>query len=186
MVLAILVIVAHLALGLGTFWSVVAIAGYGIGVALTPGRRSAALPSTDRPALDGPTDLAVQLRRNALRLRSANLPDGVRTSMGRLENSLETVLGDWDDLVDYPEHQVTIRSIIGDYIPALSSAYLDVPDIAHPRAVRDIISSLDLLADETARIHAAVLEDNLNRLEDQSRVLRMQFGQLPHPDSDQG
>ena len=66
LVLAILVIVLHLAVGIGMYWPVAALAAYGAGAALTPSRKPKELPAA--PAEPTPVVLDRSLRETSRRL----------------------------------------------------------------------------------------------------------------------
>lgn len=185
-VLAAAVIVLHLVVGLGVLWPVVAAAGYGAGVALTPARRRRELTTVEGPALAGVDELRVGAARQIERLKAHSVPRTVIHALADFEVSALKVLDNWAELVDFPEHQVTVRAMITRYMPELVDSYLRIPDRTEPRAVNDIISSLNLLRDEAEHIYEGILENNLNRLEDHGRVLRMQFGRLPETDPGRG
>lgn len=81
--------------------------------------------------------------------------------------------------MDFPEHQVTLRAMITDYLPAVVQAYLSIPDQRNSRAVSDITGSFALLRAESDSIYYTIMENSLNRLKDHNRILHMQFGRLP-------
>ncbi|BAC18348.1 hypothetical protein [Corynebacterium efficiens YS-314] len=179
MLVATSVIVVHLVAGLGVFWPLVTVAGYGAGVLLTPSRPAPAIKRAPRVELEQPGRLRQRVRDQRRVLVKNQAPDFVSNSLAALEAALERVLDNWDYLVDFPEHQVTVRSMIRDYIPSLVQAYLAIPDRDNARAVRDVTGSFDLLRGEADSIYEATIRNSLNRLEDHNRILHMQFGRLP-------
>lgn len=181
MLLAIAVIMLHLLVGLGALWPVVALAGYGAGVALTPARRSPEITPAPRPTLAGPDELRPVTGRQIERLKVHAVPPPVIHALADFEVAALKVLRNWAELTDFPEHQVTVRSMIATYVPELVDSYLRIPDRTEPRAVNDIIASFTLLRDEAEHIYEAIMENNLSRLADHGRVLRMQFGRLTDP-----
>lgn len=179
MLVATLIIVVHLVTGLGVFWPLVAVAGYGAGVLLTPARATQALDRAPRVELAQPDQLRQRVHDQRRVLLDTRVPEPVSSSMAELERALDRVLDNWGHLVDFPEHQVTVRSMILDYIPSVVQAYLAIPDRRNAQAIGDIIGSFDLLRGEADSIYDAITRNSLNRLEDHNRILHMQFGQLP-------
>lgn len=179
MLVATLIIVVHLVTGLGVFWPLVAVAGYGAGVLLTPARTTPALDRSPRVELVQPDQLRQRVYDQRRVLLDTRVPEPVSSSMAELERALGRVLDNWGHLVDFPEHQVTVRSMILDYIPSVVQAYLAIPDRRNAQAIGDIIGSFDLLRGEVDSIYDAITRNSLNRLEDHNRILHMQFGQLP-------
>ncbi|ALC05778.1 hypothetical protein CDES_06805 [Corynebacterium deserti GIMN1.010] len=96
-----------------------------------------------------------------------------------LENALRLVLNNWHHLVNYPEHHVPVRSMIGYYIPGLIDAYLKIPGRNDPRAVEDLVSAFGLLEDKSMKIFNAIQQEGRNNLEDHGRELRSKFVHLP-------
>lgn len=181
MTLAILAIIIHLVAGLGILWPVVALAGYGAGALLTPPKRSG--DQTPRlqahPRRENPQELRRVMGGQSAKLLDNKVPWIVHEATIQLEDSLNNTLGNWEHLVDFPEHQVTVRSMILEYIPTLVDTYLKIPDFKNPRAVEDMVQSLELLRAEADSIYQAITERSLNSLEDHNRILHMQFGKLP-------
>lgn len=179
--IATLIIALHLVIGLGAFWPVVAIAGYGAAVALTPKNppKKELPPVQATPELDSQGLLAARSQELVRTMYSHGAAAPAIEAIKRLDSSLQLVIGNWTSLTNFPEHQVTIRSIINQYIPGIIDAYLKIPTRNDPRAVEDLIESFDLLNSETMKIFNAIQEQGLNNLEDHGRALRMQFGQLP-------
>ena len=186
MLVATSVIVVHLVAGLGVFWPLVAVAGYGAGVLLTPSRPAPAIKRAPRVELEQPCRLRQRVRDQRRVLLDTRVPEPVSSSMAELEHALERVLDNWGHLVDFPEHQVTVRSMILDYIPSVVQAYLAIPDRRNAQAIGDIIGSFDLLRGEADSIYEAIIRNSLNRLEDHNRILHMQFGRLPLEGGDRG
>lgn len=177
MLIAAVVIVVHLVSGLGFLWPVVALAGWGAGVALTPAPRRGELPAApERPDAD---DLLSLLDATAEKLYSAGPAPEVLDSTAMLRGSLLEVLIEWDRLADAPEQRVVVETMITEYLPAVVTGYLAVSDRTHPAAVRETIEALDILEDEARQIHQAVVHDTLRELEDHTRALRIQFRRPP-------
>lgn len=182
MLIATAILVVHLVAGLGFLWPVVALAGWGAGVALTPAPRQQALPpAPERPDAD---ELLRRLDRSTSRLYESGPAPGVLDATASLRGALVQVLLEWEHLEDVPEQRVVIETIIDDYVPATIDAYLQVTDRQHPTAVTQTVDALGILEEETLRIHKAVVNDTLRELEDQTRALRLQFGRLPAPGYD--
>lgn len=181
MTLAILVIIIHLVAGLGILWPVVAVAGYGAGALLTPRRQAEELPAQLQapPRHAAPQELRKVMGRQAGKLSDNKVPWIVHEAVIQLDDALNMVLDHWEHLVDFPEYQVTVRSMILDYIPSLVDTYLKIPDFKNPRAVEDMVQSLKLLQAEADSIYQVITEIGLNNLEDHNRILHMQFGKLP-------
>lgn len=181
--IATLLIAVHLIIGLGAFWPLVAVAGYGAAVALipsTPARRTSALPPVRTPLeVEGPGRLSVHSKELVSTLYRHGAAAPAVEALKGLNKSLQLVIDNWSSLENFPEHQVTIRSIINQYIPGIIDAYLKIPTRNDPRAIQDMVESFGLLNAETTKIFNAIQKEGLSNLEDHGRALRMQFGQLP-------
>lgn len=183
MVLAVLVIVMHLIVGLGSFWPIVALAAWGAGVALTPAPAKE-LSSTGTAAVTAP-ELRHRLDEVAAQARAGrSLPREVTEQLRELQTSLHQVLRDWDDLDRVPERQVMVRAMINRYLPDLFHHYDQVPNDRDPRAVADVVESLRIMREESEDLRKAILDDNVRQLEDHTRHLRLQFGRLEAYDRD--
>lgn len=182
MLIAATILVIHLVLGLGFLWPVVALAGWGAGVALTPGPRQKALEPA--PQQVDAESLLRDLDGAARRLYAAGPAPQVLDAMAQLRGTLVDVLTEWDRLVDVPEQKVVVESMITRYVPDTISGYLEVSDRRHPTAVTVTTASLTILQEEAANIREAAVNDTLRELEDQTRALRIQFGRLPGPGYD--
>ncbi|BAU95758.1 hypothetical protein N24_1496 [Corynebacterium suranareeae] len=174
--IATLIIALHLLIGLGVFWPIVAVAGYGAAVALIPSKPQ---QQASIPTLESPATLAARAKELVSSLSRHGAATPAVEALDDLNQSLQLVIENWSRLNNFPEHQVTIRSIINQYIPGVIDAYLSIPTRNDPRAVEDLIESFTLLNSETMKIFNAIQEQGLNNLEDHGRALRMQFGQLP-------
>jgi hypothetical protein len=177
MIIAVLVVGLHLVVGLGVLWPVVALAGWGAGVALTPGRQQPELPPA--PARPSAEELRDRIRHETHWLYGSGPAHEVVDSMAALKVSLDDVLAEWDRLADVPEQRVVVETIVNDYLPGTLGRYLAVSDRTHPTAVTETAESLTILREEVERIREAVVSDTLRDLEDQTRALRIQFGRLP-------
>lgn len=177
MIVAAAIVAVHLVLGLGVLWPVVAFAGWGAAVALTPAPRQPELPPP--PGRPDAEELLDTLEYEARSFYAMGPAHDVIDAMAALKGSLIDVLVEWDRLVDVPEQRVVIEMIITDYLPGTLSRYLAVSDRAHPTAVAETAESLTILREEVERIREAVVSDTLRDLEDQTRALRIQFGRLP-------
>lgn len=182
MLVAAAVVGLHLVLGLGVLWPVVALAGWGAGVALTPSPQQPELPAaSERP---GARELLDRLEYESRGLYANGPAHAVIDSMAALKGALTDVLDAWDRLADVPEQRVVVETIVNDYLPGTIDRYLAISDRAHPTAVTETAESLTILREEVERIREAVVSDTLRDLEDQTRALRIQFGRLPGPGYD--
>lgn len=176
MLIAAAVIVVHLVAGLGFLWPVVALAGWGAGVALTPRPSQAELPAPVRPDAD---DLLGVLDTTAEQLYSAGPAPAVLDAMAVLRGSLLEVLMEWERLAGVPEQRVIVETMITEYLLAVVTGYLAVSDRTHPAAVGETTEALEILDGEARQIHQAVVSDTLRELEDHTRALRIQFRRPP-------
>lgn len=125
MVLAVLVIVGHLAFGFGAFRPVAAAAAWGVGVLLTPAGRipdgTGSLESSDaRPAVvkrNSPEELSRDLRRRIEGWSTSPLPREVREEIVVVHASLVEVLGNWSRLESIPHHRSVVAQIINSDVP---------------------------------------------------------------------
>lgn len=181
LLLAILVVTAHLAVGLGAFWPVAAAAAYGAGVALTPARRQQELPPA--PVTPTPVLLDGALRETSTSLLRANPPADVSHKAAELERSVRFVLSEWEDLEPTPQHRQTMWDIVKVYYPEITATYLDAPQFRDPRAVAVMVDSLTTLTDAVDRIKQGIVDDNLRAMDSQAQYLRSQLGALPGLDT---
>lgn len=183
MILAVLVIVLHLAVGLGFLWPVAAIAAWGAGVALTPPPQREALEARKQPMLPAPVDLGQKLDMSLNRLSHARPPKEVGEQAREMENNLRFVLANWDDLEAAPQHQQTIWDIVNIYLPDVVGTYLDAPQYRSPEAVEVMTGSLSTLTSAAEKVKRGILDQNLRAMDSQARTLREAFGDLPGLDN---
>lgn len=179
MILAVLVIALHLAVGLGFLWPVAAVAAWGAGVALTPAPSNAELEARKQPMLPAPIDLGQKLDAALDTLNGAHPPKPVRAQAKEMENNLRFVLANWDDLEAAPQHQQTIWDIVSIYFPDVVKTYLDAPQYRSPEAVEVMTGSLSTLTSAAEKVKRGILDQNLRAMDSQARTLREAFGDLP-------
>ncbi|MHA2788899.1 hypothetical protein ACXZ66_07105 [Corynebacterium sp. S7] len=173
---AVLVIVVHLAVGLGALWPVVAIAAWGAGVALTPEKKQKELPKPVEPA---PQKLERTMNASLNKLSHANAPREVVDQARLLSQNVRFVLAEWDAVESVPEHQQNMWNIVEIYLPEVVNTYLDAPDLTLPSAVDSVVDSLQTLTGAVEQIKQAILDNNVRELDSQARMLRSKFGNLP-------
>lgn len=183
MVLAVLVIALHLAVGLGFLWPVAAVAAWGAGVALTPAPQSTAVEARKQPMLPAPVDLGQKLTASLATLNDARPPKPVSDQAREMENNLRFVLDNWDDLEAAPQHQQTIWDIVNIYLPEVVSTYLDAPQYRSPEAADVMTGSLSTLTSAAEKVKRGILDQNLRAMDSQARTLREAFGDLPGLDN---
>lgn len=177
LVLAILVVVLHIAFGFGALWPVAAVAAWGAGVALTPPPKQEALPPA--PFVPTPELLNQKLDETSKQLAQARPPKPVLDQVGELERNVRFVLGEWDHLQPTPEHRQTMWNIVQEYYPSVVSTYLDAPQFRDPQAVNVVLDSLTTLTRAAGRIRQGILDDNLRAMDSQAQYLRGELGDLP-------
>ncbi|AQQ15182.1 hypothetical protein CGLAU_06075 [Corynebacterium glaucum] len=182
LLLAILVVTLHIALGLGFLWPVAAAAAYGAGVALTPPAKPKELPPP--PITPTPIVLEDAMRETSGRLFKAGPPSAVVNQVKELEANIRFVLKEWDHLQPTPEHRQTMWNVVKVYYPEVISTYLDVPQFRDEAAVSVVVDSLTTLTNAVARIKKGILDDNLRAMDSQAQFLRGEFGALPGLDDD--
>lgn len=175
--LAAATIAAHVAVGLGFLWPVVALSAWGAGVALTPNEKPKELP----PAPEKPTPLKLEesLKNTLRELARAKPPEPVLTQAREMESNLRFDLAEWNSLERSPKHQMTVYNIIEIYLPEVISTYLAAPNFRSDEAVASMTDSLSTLTQASGRIKQGILDHNLRAMDSQARTLRENFGNLP-------
>ena len=179
MVLAVLVIVMHVAFGLGFLWPVAAVAAWGAGVALTPEPGRKMIMPPPQPAEPANKILKQDMKAVLRDLRQARPPEAVTQQADELEANLDFVLDEWDDLQSSPEHQQTVWNIIKIYLPEVVTTYLNAPQFQDHSAAAVMQDSLSTLTSATARIKQGILDHSLRAMDSHARTLRETFGNLP-------
>lgn len=175
LLLAILVVVLHIAFGFGAFWPVAALAAYGAGAALTPPGQQQALPAlTPTPQL-----LDAALQETTAKLVRARPPRAVLAMAQELERNVRFVLTEWDHLEPTPEHRQTMWNVVKVYYPEITTTYLDAPQYQDSRAAAVMVDSLSTLSNAAGRIKSGILDDNLRAMDSQAQFLRNELGALP-------
>lgn len=172
--LALVVLVAHLVLGLGALWPLAAVAAWGAGVALTPTPRQ---PSLEAPKESDPFRLAMRLHA-ALTPFSTSGVQPVEAQALRSGEALDWVLQHWDELAEAPEQKIQYATIIEEYLPGLGSAYQQVYSPRDDRAVSQVVESLSIIETEAEKTKAAIIDQNVMELDNHARVLKLQFGRF--------
>ncbi|WP_018296315.1 hypothetical protein [Corynebacterium lubricantis] len=184
---AVLVIVIHLAVGLGALWPVVAVAAWGAGAVLTPEKKQKELP---KPAVPAPVTLERTLQATLNQLGHANPPREVLDQARVLSQNARFVLAEWDSMESAPDQQQSVWNIIEIYLPEVVTTYLDAPDLHLPSAVDHVLDSLYTLTTALESIKQAILDNNVRALDSQARMLRSKFGNLPglngNPEAENG
>lgn len=181
LLLAILVVTLHIAIGFGALWPVAAVAAYGAGALLTPPPKQKKLPPP--PVTPTPQLLADALRETSSKLSGARPPERVVEQMRALESNVRFVLGEWDHLEPTPQHRQTMWDVVKVYYPEVTATYLDAPQFRDERAVDVMVDSLSTLTSAVGRIKNGILGDNLRLMDSQAQFLRSQLGALPGLDS---
>lgn len=176
LLVAILVVVLHIAFNFGPFWPVAALAAYGAGAALTPPPKQQALPPAATPT---PALLGEALRETSAQLYNAAPPAAVVRQAKELEANVRFVLGEWDHLAPTPEHRQTIWDVVKVYYPEVTKTYVSAPQRQDPRAAAVVTDSLTTLTSAVGRIKQGILDDNLRAMDSQAKFLRNQLGALP-------
>ncbi|MDK8794612.1 hypothetical protein QP968_02655 [Corynebacterium sp. MSK041] len=177
--LATAVVGAHVVVGLGFLWPVVAAAAWGAGVLLTPAPRQKALPANTSPLLPPGKQLDQKLYKVLQPLYRVEPPESVHLQAIELEETLRFVLHEWDDLEAAPQHQQTIWNIVNIYLPEVIATYLDAPQYRSPEAADVVTGSLTTLTNAAEKVKQGILDQNLRALDSQARALREAFGDLP-------
>ena len=186
LILAIAVVLLHLTVGLGFLWPVVAIAAWGVSVALLPRQSKEAqksVSSAPKPEVPqrrplNPSELRRNLHRTLGRLFDAQPGEALGNAANDLGATLESVLSEWKYLKDYPEQKVVIGGIIQEYLPQTVNSYLAVPERLRHKAENPARESIDLLHSAVQKIQDAIGQDNLIALEGQRDTLAIQFGKV--------
>lgn len=176
LLLAILVVVLHIAFGFGAFWPVAALAAYGAGAALTPPGQQQALPAPMTPT---PQLLDAALQETTAKLVRARPPRAVLAMAQELERNVRFVLTEWDHLEPTPEHRQTMWNVVKVYYPEITTTYLDAPQYQDSRAAAVMVDSLSTLSNAAGRIKSGILDDNLRAMDSQAQFLRNELGALP-------
>ncbi|HZK31868.1 MAG TPA: hypothetical protein VFC72_03040 [Corynebacterium sp.] len=177
-IVAAVILVVHVIYGLGFLWPVVAVAGWGAAVLLTPEAKQPAA-EVKNPSILPPEHLERGLDQSIERLYSINPPAEIDQEMTRLSDVLRWLFGRWGELDGAPEQQMTLTTMVQEFLPGMVERYLSIPDLHHPQAVADVVDSLQILREEAEETKQAVIADNVRQLEDHTRALRLQFGRLP-------
>lgn len=177
-IVAALIVVAHLIYGLGVLWPVVAVAGWGAAVLLVPDEEQSALAAR-QPGVLPPDQLNDMLNETVRRLYAVRPPREIEEEMTKLRDSLRWLLNEWDALDDAPEQQMTVTTMVREFMPGLIDSYLGFPDRNHPQAVSGVVESLQILRAETEEAKQAIIQNNVRQLEDHTRTLRLHFGRMP-------
>lgn len=176
LLLAILVVVVHIAVGLGPYWAIAAAAAYGAGAVLTPAPKQKEL---EAPVVPTPVLLGDSLRKTTGRLFKARPPAAIVRGAQELEANVGFVLGEWDRLEATPDHRQTMWNIVQVYYPQITDTYLEGAAYRDPRAVAVMADSLGTLSSAAGRIKQGILDDNLRAMDSQAQYLRAQLGALP-------
>lgn len=177
LLLAIVVVVLHIAFGFGAYWPIAALAAYGAGATLTPPPKRPELRPA--PVVPTPQLLADTLTATTQRLLAAAPPAGVVKRARELDANARFVLGEWDHLEPTPGHRQTMWNIIQVYYPEITATFLDGSHYRDPRAVAVMVDSLTTLSQAAGRIKQGILDDNLRAMDSQAQYLRTQLGALP-------
>lgn len=177
LLLAIVVVVLHIAFGFGAYWPIAALAAYGAGAALTPPPKRPEVGTA--PVVPTPQLLADTLTATTQRLLAAAPPAGVVKRARELDANARFVLGEWDHLEPTPGHRQTMWNIIQVYYPEITATFLDGSHYRDPRAVAVMVDSLTTLSQAAGRIKQGILDDNLRAMDSQAQYLRTQLGALP-------
>ena len=177
LVLATLVVVVHIAVGIGLFWPVAAAAAYGAGAALAPSRKTKELPAA--PTLPTSQVLENALRQTTDRLESAKPPRQVMMQARAFEKASKFVLSEWEHLEPTPKHRQTMWNVVNVYHPEVVDTYLDAPQYRDKSAVSVVVDSLTTLTRAAERVQQGILDDNLRAMDSQAQFLRQELGELP-------
>lgn len=167
MVLAIVAIIVHLVIGLGPLWPVIAVAAWGIGVALTP--------SSPAPALKSAPSLVDAIATETEKFRALGVSDSSLRQLNQLRWTIGQLEHHMDELSAQPILLQTVNEIAFSHVPTLVTAYEEVPDIARRGAQRELDSSLGLLNQEAGKILSAIVDQKFKGLEDQRALLEQKF-----------
>lgn len=167
LILAIVAVVIHLAVGLGTLWPVIAIAAWGVGVALTP--------SAPQPALAPPSTLVDAIDASTLHFRALGIGQSSERELGQLKWTIGQLERHMDELAAQPILLQTVNEIAYSHVPTLEAAFEEVPDIARGQALDELDSSLQLLNEEAAKILNAIVQQKFRGLEGQRAELEQKF-----------
>ncbi|MEJ5928287.1 hypothetical protein WG915_06610 [Corynebacterium sp. H128] len=168
MVFAIAAVLTHILIGLGTFWPVIAIAAWGLGVVLTPGGPAA-------PAISPGETFAEAVQSSEQRFRNLGAHGSSLRQLGELKWTIRELEKHLDELSAQPILLQTVSEIAYSHLPTLEAAFAEVPDIARKEAVAELDSSLDLLNTEAAKILTAIVEQKFKGLGDQRALLEEKF-----------
>lgn len=178
MTLATLVIILHIAFGLGFLWPLVAVSAWGAGVALTPRQEPKALTPA-QPEVPVNVELNRELRETLRDLVRAQPPQAVLDQASKLEDSLRFVFDEWDELESAPEHRLTVWNIVKIYLPEVVGTYINAPQYQSQEAAAVMQDSLSTLTGAVERIRQGILDHSLRAMDSQARTLRETFGNLP-------
>ncbi|AIT62278.1 hypothetical protein [Corynebacterium doosanense] len=174
--LALIVVVLHLVVGIGSLWFVAAIGAWGAGVMLTPKPKPRELPAPEM--IEDPGVLSTRLHNALVPLRRDDVPHPIRAKAESMAGALGWVLGRWVELDEATEQKMQYTTIIRDFLPGLISGYREVGNPFDPRAVDEVWKSLDLIETEATKTRTAIVDRNLMELESHTRALKLQFGQF--------
>lgn len=198
MVLAVLVIVGHLAVGFGALWPIAAAAAWGVGALLTPpdkapGGSRVLDPADAAPAVvkrKGPEELGRELENRFAGWSTASLPREVEEEIIVVHVRLVEALGNWARFESAPQHRAVVSQIITSDLPEVVDGYLAVAPDRRFAATKDVVDLLDLLrhqidlANEDAR---GIADAEQRELERKRLEMELRFGPRPDvPDDDDG
>ncbi|MEJ5998809.1 hypothetical protein [Corynebacterium sp. H130] len=167
MVLAIVAIVVHLVVGLGTMWPVIALSAWGIGVALTP--------AAPQPALEEPRTLVDAIEESTVRFRNLGVGQSSERELGQLSWTIGQLERHMDELAAQPILLQTVNEIAFSHVPTLVTAFEEVPDIARSQGIDELDQSLHFLNMESSKILNAIVQQKFKGLEDQRSQLEEKF-----------
>lgn len=185
--LAALVIVIHLAVGLGFLWPIVALAAWGTGALLTPAPKPTPIPAP--PPVEDPRQLLHRLAYDCwAKEEMESRPEEIRTQVEETKRAVAWVLRHFHELDDAPEQQMQYTNVVREFLPKLEASYRTIYDPHDKRAIGHIVESLSIIETEAKNTRQAIIDENVAELETQARSLKIQYGQfnegLPPSSSD--
>lgn len=167
MILAIIAIALHLAVGLGSLWPLVALCAYGVGAVLTP--------SASKPELAAPRTLVDAIESSTQNFRALGVGQSSIQELGQLKWTIGQLERHMDELAAQPILLQTVNEIAYSHVPTLEAAFAEVPDIARGQAIGELDNSLRLLNEEAGKILNAIVQQKFKGLEDQRAELEQRF-----------